>query len=144
MNQPEDREIYIELSVDILKTQDRKAIEFLKSFLAVLPSLTQIAGVLAAAIERLEQTDAESCRWILRHPHYLMPEFDILAWGHRLILSKLKTERLILEKDFFFDRDGKIILTKRTKERLLVNSMGIERLVLKETISTLDETEREN
>lgn len=136
MNKPENRQLYIELSVDVLKNQDRKALEFLKNFLTVLPSLTEISAVLMAAIEQLAQTDPESCRWILRHPQYLMPELDLLAWGQQILTSQLQTGKLMPERDFLFDKNANILLTKEAKLRLIASLLDVECLILEETIST--------
>ncbi|MBE9039827.1 hypothetical protein IQ235_03345 [Oscillatoriales cyanobacterium LEGE 11467] len=144
MNKHEDRELsmYIELSVEILKTQDRKAIEFLKNFLAILPSLTEISMVLTAAIEQLAQTDPESCRWILRNPRELMPELDLLSLGQQVLRSQLKTERILPKTDFFFDENARMVLRKEIKERLMTNSNKAESLILEEMISTFERADK--
>lgn len=136
MNKPENSKLYIDLSVEVLKNQDRKAIEFLKNFLRVLPSLTEISAVLMAALEKLAQTDPDSCRWILRHPQYLMPELDLLTWGQQILTCKLQTGEIIPDRDFWVDKNARILLTKEAKLRLIVSSIEIEFLILEETIST--------
>ena len=136
MNKLENRKLYIDLSVEVLKNQDRKAVEFLKNFLRVLPSLTEISAVLMAAIEKLAQTDPNSCRWILRHPQYLMPELDLLAWGQQILTCKLQRGEIIPERDFWVDKNARILLTKEAKIRLIISSLEVEFLILEETIST--------
>lgn len=82
---------YINLAIDVLKTQDPVLIHSLTDFLMVLPTPGQIEGVLQDAIDQLAQIDRNTHQWILDHSGCLMPYVDLQDrsslcqsdWGYR-------------------------------------------------------------
>lgn len=68
---------YINLAIDVLKTQDPALIHSLTDFLMVLPTPSQIEGVLQDAVDRLAQIDRNTHQWILDHSGCLMPYVDL-------------------------------------------------------------------
>lgn len=69
---------YINLAIDVLKTQDPALIHSLTDFLMVLPNPSQIEGVLQDAVDQLAQIDSNTHQWILDHSGCLMPYVDLL------------------------------------------------------------------
>ena len=130
----EDYQSYIELVIEVLQSQNQSSLKSLKNFLTCLASPTAIEAVLAAAIYQLAEVDCDSCRWILRHPDYLMPELDLFELARSCLAQKLEAQGLILGQDFDFSKQGKLQLLTTTLtnqfweivstgEKLIINEM---------------------
>lgn len=133
MNQPQEHEAYIELAIDVFKAQDWKAIAFLKNFLYVLPSPSAIETVLIAALYRLAETEPDTCRSILRHPDWFMPELDLRLFSMQLVLSQLKQRGFIPEQDFKITNQG-LWLSHRAKETLWEDNLPGICLLIEEVL----------
>ncbi|MBE9117604.1 hypothetical protein IQ249_17030 [Lusitaniella coriacea LEGE 07157] len=133
MNQPQEYEAYIELAIDVFKTRDRKAIAFLKNFLYVLPSPSAIETVLIVALYRLAEIEPDTCRSILRHPDWFMPELDLRLFVLRLTLSQLKHKGFVPEQDFQITNQG-LWLSHRAKETLWNENIPSTCLLIEEVL----------
>ena len=131
----EDYQSYIELVIEVLQSQNQSSLKSLKNFLTCLASPTAIEAVLAAAIYQLAEVDFDSCRWILRHPNYLMPELDLFELARNCLVQKLEDQGLILGQDFDFSKQGKLkLLTTKLTNQFWDIISGGERLILEEVL----------
>lgn len=127
-------EPHVELAIDVFKSQTPALLSSLKDFLTVLPSPKCVEEVLALAIYKLADTDPDACRWLLRHPHYLQPELDLVELTMKLALAKLQNQGFVPGQDFRFESDGQLYMSERAKTKLTIgNSVG-ERLLLEEIL----------
>ena len=131
----EDYQSYIELVIEVLQSQNQSSLKSLKNFLTCLASPTAIEAVLAAAIYQLSEVDIDACRWILRHPNYLMPELDLFELARNCLVEKLEEQGLILNQDFSFSKHGKLQLltTKLSNPFWDIFSTG-EKLIIDEIL----------
>lgn len=127
-------QLYIEIATDVLKTQNKTQLNALKNFLTALPSPTDIEAVLAETIYQLAEVNLEACRWILRHPDYLMPELDLISLALEFSLSKLKNQGFILDKDFHLEASRQLWVSEDAKVALFSKCSVGERLLLEEIL----------
>ncbi len=130
----QEYQLYIEIATDVLKTQNQTQLKALKNFLTALPSPTDIEAVLAETINQLAEVDLEACRWILRHPDYLMPELDVISLALEFALSKLKNQGFVLEEDFYLETSSQLGVSEEAKMALFSNCSVSERLLLEEIL----------
>ncbi len=128
----------VELAVEVFKAQEQASINYLKDFLTVLPSPRCIEQVLAAGFYRLAETDPDACCWLVRHPYYLMPELDLIEEARKLAISKLRSQGLVLGRDFRFEPSGRLQISEKAKAGLLVGNSAGDRLLLKEILQVAD------
>lgn len=131
-NQGEIDQSYVELAVDVFRAQNHEYIQALKDFLTVLPNPRSIEWVLIKAIYQLAETDKDACRWVLRHPDYLMPELDLVNYAVQWVCFKLKNQGLIFNQDFGFVDPLQIELTKNAELELWRDVSIGDRLILEE------------
>ena len=96
-------ESYIALAVEAFKAQDLRSLKAVKDFFTVLPSPVEIEQVLAAAVYQTAKLDLDSCRWLLRHPHYLMPELDLVDLAVKMVWFRLQSCGFLPGQDFELD-----------------------------------------
>lgn len=125
----------IEISIDVFKAKKESLLNSLKDFLTCLPNPKVIETVLAIAIYRLAEIDPETCRWILKHPHYLMPELDLVAFAAQVAAVKLESYGLSQERALRLEGSRKFHISKAAKEILCKgdNCAG-ERLLFEEIL----------
>lgn len=99
MSDPDEFKDYIDLSVDVFKAQDPKAIQALKNFLTVLSNTAWIEVILSIAADQLAEDAPEACRWLLQHPEYLQPEFNLLQKVQKDLLETLQGMRFVSGQD---------------------------------------------
>lgn len=128
---------YIALAVEAFKAQDRRSLKALKDFLTALPSPVEIELVLAAAVWRTAELAPESCRWLLRHPNYLLPELDVVEMTVRAIFSRLQSHDLVQGQDFWLE-NTQLKLSETAKVQLLQSCSLGDRLLLKEVLQVDD------
>lgn len=127
-------EPHVELAIDVFKSQTPALVSSLKDFLTVLPSPKCIEEVLAVAIYQLAETDPDVCRWLLRHPHYLEPELELVPLAKRFALTKLQNYGFVQDKDFRFEPSGRLNLSHQARAELLVGNSAGDRLLLEEIL----------
>ena len=130
----QEYQLYIEIATDVLKTQNQTQLNALKNFLTALPSPTDIEAVLAETLDQLAEVDLEACRWILRHPDYLMPELDVISLALEFALSKLKNQGFVLAKDFYLETSSQLWVSEEAKVALFSKCSVSERLLLEEVL----------
>ena len=132
MGKSEKYQSYIELAIDVFKTQDQVLLKSLKDFLTFLPSPIDIEQILAASIYQLAEVDSDSCRWLLRNPFYLMPELDLIDLARKMTFSKLESYGFAEGEDFQLDNNNKLRLSEIAKTTLLEESSMCDRFLLEE------------
>jgi hypothetical protein len=125
---------HIELAIDVFKAQTPTLVNSLKDFFTVLPSPKCVEEILATALYQLADTDPDACRWLLRHPHYLKPELDLVELAIQFAREKLQAQGFVPEQDFKFESNGKLDASDRAKARLIVDNSTAERLILEEIL----------
>lgn len=125
----EDYEAYIDISMAVFTACERKSIKSLKDFLSILPSPKLIEQVLAVAIYRLAETEADACRWVFRHYSDLMPELDIVEIMTKIVVSTLENHGFTADRDFRWDDNNRLYLSQEAKEGLLVKHSDCARRV---------------
>lgn len=120
---------YIDLAVDVYKTQDYSSVQSLKNFLNCLPSPTIIEAVLAAAIAQLASIDIDTYQWILLHPDYFLPELDLVYLARKCMQLRLESQGLILGRDFQFTEQYELNISHQIKSHLWPNIPLSERLL---------------
>ncbi|BAU64578.1 hypothetical protein STA3757_19500 [Stanieria sp. NIES-3757] len=98
----DDYQLYIDLSVHILKSQNQALIVHLKNFLVYLASPLDIESIFKSAIEQISLTDEQSCRWILQNRDYLLPEIDLVEIAQQMTKIILEKQGFIIGQDFQF------------------------------------------
>jgi hypothetical protein len=104
----DDYQLYVDLAVDIFKSQNQALIIHLKNFLAYLASPIDIESIFQSAIEQLAITDEQSCRWILCNPDYLLPEIDLIEVAKDMTKIVLNNQGFVCGQDFEFQSNGKL------------------------------------
>ena len=116
--QSESYQSYIDLAVDVYKTQDYSSVQSLKNFLNCLPSPTIIEAVLAAAIAQLAEIDVDTYQWILLHPDYFLPELDLAYLARKYMQLRLESQGLILGRDFQFTEQYELNISHQIKSQI--------------------------
>lgn len=122
MTTPEEQERYIRVAIELLQTQNPRAILMLKNFLTYIPSPTSIRNILTAAVNDLIDTTPATICWLLEHADYLRPEIEVV----QIVMHKL-SERLIglgftQREDFNFEPNQKIAVSEAAQAALLDHS----------------------
>jgi len=125
---------HVELAIDVFKTQTPTLVNSLKDFFTALPSPKCVEEILATALYQLADTDPEACRWLLRHPHYLKPELDLVELATQFALKKLQAQGFVQEQDFKFESNGKLDACDRAQFCLSTGSSTAEKLILEEIL----------
>ena len=125
---------HIELAIDVFKTQTPTLVSSLKDFFTALPSPKCVEEILATALYQLADTDPDACRWLLRHPHYLKPELDLVELATQFAQKKLQAQGFVQEQDFKFESNGKLDACDRAKAKLIANNSIAEKLILEEIL----------
>ncbi|AFZ34716.1 hypothetical protein Sta7437_1145 [Stanieria cyanosphaera PCC 7437] len=95
-------QLHIDLSVQILKSQNQALVVHLKNFLVYLVSPLEIEKIFQSAIEQIALADEQSCRWILQNRDYLLPEIDLIEIAQQMIKIILEKQGFIIGQDFQF------------------------------------------
>lgn len=127
-------EPHVELAIDVFKAKTPALVKSLKDFLTVLPNPKCVEQVLVQAIYQLADTKSDACRWLLRHPHYLKPELDLVELAMKFALTKLQNHGFILGQDFRFELSGQLHISEKAKAELMVGNSTAERLLLEEIL----------
>lgn len=127
-------EPHVELAIDVFKTQTPALVNSLKDFLTVLPSPTCVEEVLAAALHQLAEIDPNACRWLLRNASYLEPELDIVDLAMKFALTKLEHQGFILDRDFKFEKNGRLHISEEALAELMIGNSACDRLLLEEIL----------
>ncbi|WP_017662718.1 hypothetical protein [Baaleninema simplex] len=125
-------EAYISLAVDIMRARDPRAIVALKDFLTVLPTPSTLELVLKQAVYRLGDLDRPACRWILQHGDLLMPELDLQEVARQWAIEVLTRDDRSCDRDYWFDRSGRLHLSDAAKIQLQQMASGVGGLMLEE------------
>lgn len=104
----DDYQLYIDLSVHILKSQNQALIVQLKNFLVYLVSPLDIESIFKSAIEQIALTDEQSCRWILQNRDYLLPEIDLIEIAQQMTETVLEKQGFIIGQDFQFYNNNQL------------------------------------
>ncbi|MBZ8180613.1 MAG: hypothetical protein SAL07_13900 [Oscillatoria sp. PMC 1051.18] len=134
LSDSENYESDVELAIDVFKSRNPKLIKALKDFFLISPSPTYIEQIFTTAIYRFAESDSDTCRWLLHHPDYLMPELDLVELASKLVIFNLKNSVLIPERDFSFKANGQLYLNERAKAELLRKSCSTDWLIIKEIL----------
>ncbi|MGE5658198.1 MAG: hypothetical protein ACM37W_16465 [Actinomycetota bacterium] len=129
-------QLYVDIAVDVLQTQNKILVEALKNFFLALPSPKCVEEVLAAAVYQLAETDPEACRWILRHSYYLEPELYIVEFAIQFALEKLQNQGFVVGEDLKVELDGHLYLSDRAQAELMVGNSAATNLILEEILPT--------
>jgi hypothetical protein len=127
-------EPYIELAMDVFKTQNKALLKSLKDFLTGLSNSSCVEQVLTTAFQQLAVMDSEACRWLLRNSCFLLPEVDLVEQAIQLAQTLLQAQGFILGQDFSFEPSGRITLREKVRARLYGGSSVCDRLLLEEII----------
>jgi hypothetical protein len=127
-------EPYVELAMDVFKTQNKTLLKSLKDFLTGLPNSSCVEEVLTAAFQQLAGMDSEACRWLLRNSCALLPEVDLVEQAIQLAQTLLQAQGLVLGQDFSFAPSGQIALREKVRARLYGGNTVYDRLLLEEIV----------
>lgn len=130
--------LHVELAIDVFKTQNPALVISLKDFLTVLPNPKCIEEVLTEALYQLAETNPDACCWLLRNFSYLEPELDIAETVMHLALTKLQKQGFVLGRDFEFQENSRLHISKTVKTRLMIENSASDRL-LEEILQVHDE-----
>ncbi|WP_051319586.1 MULTISPECIES: hypothetical protein [Planktothrix] len=137
-NQGEMDHSYVELTIDVLRAQNREYIQALKDFLTVLPNPGWIELVLIKAIYQLAEIDRDACSWVLDHSSYLMPELDVNNYAVQSVCFKLQSQGFIFNQDFWFAAPLQLELTKNAELELWQDVSIGDRLIIEEILKIHD------
>lgn len=127
-------EHYVELAMDVLKTQNKILLKSLKDFLTGVPNSSCIEEVLTTAFQQLAVMDIEACRWLLRNSCVLLPEVDLVEQAIQLAQTLLQAQGFVLGQDFSFEPSGRISLRRKVRVRLYGENSVYDRLLLEEIV----------
>lgn len=135
-------ELYIELAIDVFKTQKMELVHFLKDFLAGLPNSKCIEEILTNAIYLMAETDPDGCRGILRNYSHLEPEISLPDMARQIASKKLVSQGFLIGKDFGFESNGKLVFNPKNstnlKSILMTESSPGDRLLIEEILQVRD------
>jgi hypothetical protein len=117
----DDYQLYIDLSVHILKSQNQALIVHLKNFLVYLLSPLDIENIFKSAIEQIALTDEQSCRWILQNHDYLLPEIDLIEIAQQITKTILEKQGFIIGQDFQFQNGNQLFACPYVVKQLSLN-----------------------
>jgi hypothetical protein len=89
---------YANLAVDVLKNQKQPLAKSLKSFFKKLPETDITPEILTTALDKLADSDPETCRWIiwiLQNSYELKPYYEFIEQSIDLTVSKLETKGIV-------------------------------------------------
>lgn len=112
--------IFIEIAVDVFKSQNLALVRSLKDFLNFLPSPKSVEEVLAAALYQLAETEPEACLWLLNHPSCLDPELDLAELAMKLARTSLQNQGFVLDQHFGFEPNGRLPINEKAKTEFTV------------------------
>jgi hypothetical protein len=127
-------EPYIELAMDVFKTQNKALLKSLKDFLTGLPNSSCVERVLTTAFQQLAVMDSQACRWLLRNSCILLPEVDLVEQAIQLAQTLLQAQGFVLGQDFSFEPSGRITLREKVRARLYGGNSVYDRLLLEEIV----------
>jgi hypothetical protein len=127
-------EHYVELAMDVLKTQNKILLKSLKDFLTGVPNSSCIEEVLTTAFQQLAVMDIEACRWLLRNSCVLLPEVDLIEQAIQLAQTLLQAQGFVLGQDFSFEPSGRICLRSKVRAGLYTEHSIYDRLLLEEIV----------
>jgi hypothetical protein len=127
-------EPYIELAMDVFKTQNKALLKSLKDFLTGLPNSSCVERVLTTAFQQLAVMDSQACRWLLRNSCVLLPEVDLVEQAIQLAQTLLQAQGFVLGQDFSFEPSGRITLREKVRARLYGGNSVYDRLLLEEIV----------
>jgi hypothetical protein len=125
---------HVELAIDVFKAQTPTLVNSLKDFFTALPRPKCVEEILATALYQLADIDPDACRWLLRHPHYLKPELDLVELATQFALKKLQAQGFVQEQDFKFEPSGKLYACDRAQFCLSTGNSTAEKLILEEIL----------
>jgi len=134
-------ELYIELALDVFKSQKTTLLKSLTDFLVGLPTSDCGEDILMQAFKQLAMTDTEACQWLLKHSSVLLPEIDFEARAMELARALLLTKGFQLGTDFRIGQRGQIILSDQNKSELLTGRSLGDRLLLDQILVNHDQAQ---
>lgn len=133
-NQP-----FVDIAIDVFKTQSDAAIQPLKGFLTILPTPTCVRRVLLEAIQHLATSDPDVCRWVLRHAQALEPELNLDTIANQVIIDALQQRNCTSPEDFRLEPNGSLMLSGRAKDILVASRSAWVCLLLEEMLQNHDD-----
>lgn len=122
----EEHERCTRVAVELLQTQNPRAILMLKNFLTYIPSPTNIKNILTAAIAELIETFPDTVCWLLEHPEYLQPEVDVTQVVMQELLNRLENLGFVQGQDFHVSADYLFEVSEAAKLALLTQSQILD------------------
>lgn len=129
--------VEIELLVHALKLQDKAIFKSVEEFLAELIGFELISDILMAALLHLSETDAETCRWTLRHLHELQ-HLDVTEELAMFAVRELIAKGLIFGRDFSMTSNSRIILSRNAMDVLTEGTSTADFLLLEEILQVVE------
>jgi hypothetical protein len=129
---------YVELAMDVFKSQNPVLFKSLRDFLTGLPNSSCGEDILTMAFHRLAMTDVEACRWFLRNSCDLLPEVNFVEQVTELAQTSLQSKGFLLEQDFSLEPGKRMILSAKAKEGLFAGISACDRLLIEEILQIYD------
>jgi hypothetical protein len=122
MATPEEQARFIRIAVELLQTQNPRAIVMLKDFLTCIPSPTSIRSILATAVAELIDISPTTLCWLLQHPEYLQPEVNVVKVVTQTLINRLIGLGFISGQDFDLSVDRTFEVSEAAKVALTNHS----------------------
>lgn len=103
-------QVYLDVTIDVLKRKNLSAITPLKNFLQSCPSPKHREQILLAGILHFARHDRHIFSWTLDHQEHFLPELDILAATRKLAISRLNTQGWVQGRDFQMPAKNLLVL----------------------------------
>lgn len=126
MNQFENYEQFTRIAVELLQTQNPRAVMMLKSFLTYVPKPSCIRAILTAAIGELIDTSPIVICWLLSHPEYLKPEIEVTSVVIEKLSARLMGLGFVEGEDFQVNSAQTFEVSEAARLALITHSRFFE------------------
>ncbi len=126
--------LYVEVAIDVFKTQDINLLTSLKNFLIGLPEGVHIEAIFMTALDQLASHDLKACDWLLKHSNRLLPEIDFASYALTVVQGKLQSKGFLMNRDFTLGSDNQLYLSQAAKESLMESCSECDRCLLEGTL----------
>jgi hypothetical protein len=122
MSTSENYERFIRVAVELLQTQNPRAVLMLRNFLTYIPSATSVKHILKTAITELIDTAPMVICWLLEHSEPLQPEINITNIVTQTLSERLLDLGFVPGQDFNFGMGKCLAISEAAKAALAAQS----------------------
>ena len=122
---PKAQERLTRVAVEVLQTQDSRAVSILKNFLAFIPSRTSIRNILATAVAELLDVSPDTTCWLLKYSEQLQPEINVSHIVSQKLLERLVDLGFAPGQSFVLENDRILQVSEPARAALLTHSQSL-------------------